>query len=32
VRGYLREIASVLSIDEAALVDGYMALYEQNRT
>lgn len=31
VRGYLREIASVLTIDEAALVDGYMALYEQNR-
>ncbi len=31
VRGYLREIAGVLGIDEGALVDGYMALYEQHR-
>jgi len=31
VRGYLREIAAVLGIDEGALVDGYMALYEQHR-
>ena len=31
VRGYLREIAAGLAIDEAALVDGYMALYDQHR-
>lgn len=31
VRGYLREIAGALGIDEGALVDGYMALYEQHR-
>lgn len=31
VRGYLREIASVLEIEEGALVEGYMALYAQQR-
>lgn len=31
VRGYLREIAQVLEIDEAALVEGYMALYAHAR-
>ncbi|MCP4806616.1 MAG: helix-turn-helix domain-containing protein [Proteobacteria bacterium] len=31
VRGYLREIAQVLDVDEAALVEGYMALYTHAR-
>ena len=31
VRGYLREIAQVLEVDEAALVEGYMALYAHAR-
>lgn len=31
VRGYLREIASVLEIEEGALLEGYMALYAQQR-
>ena len=31
VRGYLREIAAALDIDEEALVEGYMALYANAR-
>ena len=31
VRGYLAEIASVLEIEQGALVEGYMALYIQQR-
>ncbi|MFT5587216.1 MAG: hypothetical protein ACI9VR_004824 [Cognaticolwellia sp.] len=31
VRGYLREIAAVLEIEQGALVEGYMALYTQQR-
>jgi len=31
VRGYLREIAAALDVDEAALVEGYMALYANAR-
>ena len=32
VRGYLREIAGALELDEAALVEGYMALYANARS
>ena len=31
VRGYLREIAGALDVDEGALVEGYMALYNESR-
>ncbi|MED5370034.1 MAG: helix-turn-helix domain-containing protein [Myxococcota bacterium] len=31
VRGYLREIAAVLEIEESALVEGYMAFYNSQR-
>ncbi len=31
VRGYLREIAAALDVDEGALVEGYMALYNESR-
>jgi hypothetical protein len=31
VRGYLREVAAVLEIDEGPLVEGYMALFTRSR-
>lgn len=31
VRGYLREIAAALDVDEGALIEGYMALYNESR-